>query len=207
MVQQSEDIYYLSMSLARHNLRDVACLIYESAPELFTLMFGSYAIAGLTILIQRSHNRFSHQYIHIAELNCQVVGIATLIPAASLNNNADYGDILNFPQRLWLRLVQRIVFRYFLQYDFPMDAVYVGNLAVASEYRNRGIGRQLLLRCIAQVATASSTSSSIFISVNVSNIRAKKLYESLGFQVVETKAIRFLGITIGSHVLSLSISD
>lgn len=207
MVQQSENICYLPMSLARHNLRDVACLIYESAPELFTLMFGSRAIACLTDLVRRSRNRFSHQYIRIAELNHQVVGAAILVPAAYLNNNADYRDILNFSQQLWLKLVQCIILRHVLQHSFPTEAFYVSNLAVATEYRNRGIGRQLLLHCIAEAATASKTTNTVFISVDVSNVKAQKLYESLGFQLVATKAIRFGGITIGSRILSLSIPD
>lgn len=69
MAQQSHNVYYLPMSLSRHNLGEVACLIYESAPELFALMFGSHAIARLTDLVQRLHNRFSHQYIRVAEID------------------------------------------------------------------------------------------------------------------------------------------
>lgn len=41
MVQQSENVDYLPMSLERHSPRQIACLIQESAPDLFTLMFGS----------------------------------------------------------------------------------------------------------------------------------------------------------------------
>lgn len=204
MAQQIENICYVPMLLARHGLRDVACLIYESAPELFALMFGSHAITCLTDLVQRSHNRFSHQYIRIAEIDHQVVGIVILVPAAYINDDADYHEILKFSQQLWLKLVQRLILRYVLQHDYPAGAFYISNLAVAAEYRNQGIGRQLLSQCIAEATTALST---IFISVDISNLRAQKLYESLGFQVVATKTMHFLGTTIGSRILSLSIPD
>ncbi|KST61944.1 hypothetical protein BC008_07835 [Mastigocoleus testarum BC008] len=193
------------MLLARHNLKDVAYLIYESAPELFNLMFGSSKIRYLTHLVQCSNNRFSHQYIRVAERNKQVVGIAIIIPATKLNNNTDYYDILNFSQKLWLKLVQSIILKHVLQHKFPEGTFYISNIAVATEHRNQGIGRQLLLECIAEVSTASGSTNTIFISVDVSNMRAQKLYESLGFKVVETKTINLFVGTIGSRVLSLTV--
>jgi hypothetical protein len=60
MTQPSGTIDYQPMSLAHHDPTEVARLIYESAPSLFALMFGSCAIACLTNLVQRSHNRFSY---------------------------------------------------------------------------------------------------------------------------------------------------
>ncbi len=200
MAQQSENVYYLPMSLSRHNPEEVACLIYESAPELFALMFGSHPIARLTDLVQRSHSRFSHQYIRVAEIEHRVVGMAILVPAAYVSDAADYCEILNFSRKLWLKLVQYLLLRHVLQHDYPIGSFYIGNLAVAAEYRNQGIGRQLISQCIAEAKAAFST---IFISVDVSNVRAQKLYESLGFQVVAIKTIRLFGTTIGSRILSI----
>lgn len=204
MTQKIKNIYYRPMSLARHNSQEVACLIYESAPELFTLMFGSQAITYLTSLVERSHNRFSYKYIHIAEIEHRVVGIVTLVPAAYVNEAADYSDILNFRQKLWLKLVQHLLLQRVLQHNYPVGTFYIGNLAVAAQYQKQGIGRQLLLQCIAEAQTTSST---IFISVDVNNRRAEKLYKSLGFQVVTTKTIHLFGNKIGSHILSLSIPE
>lgn len=204
MAQQSENVYYLPMSLSRHHPRDVAGLIYESAPDLFALMFGSHAIARLTDLIQGSHNRFSHQYIRVAEIDHRVVGMAILVPAAYLSDTADYREVLSISRKLWLKLVQYLLLRYVLHHDYPIGSLYIGNLAVAAEYRNQGIGRQLISQCVAEAKTAFS---SIFISVDVRNVRAQKLYESLGFQLVAIKTICLFGTTIGSRILSLSVSN
>lgn len=216
MIQPQAQIGYLPMSLDRHDPQAVASLIYESAPELFTLMFGPWAIGCLTDLIPRSHNRFSYQYIRVAELDRRIVGIATLLPAAALSDQADYLDRLNLSQRLWLHLIEQLLLRHLLQHDYPAGSFYIGNLAVAPECRNQGIGRQLLGQCIAEASIAEAASfteaqdpaaetNRIYISVDVSNSRAQKLYESLGFQEVGTKTIRLFGVAIGSRSLALSI--
>lgn len=216
MIQPQAQIGYLPMSLDRHDPQVVAGLIYESAPELFTLMFGPWAIGCLTDLIPRSHNRFSHQYIRVAELDRHVVGIATLLPAAALSDQADYLDRLNLSQRLWLHLIEQLLLRHLLQHDYPAGSFYIGNLAVVPECRNQGIGRQLLGQCIAEASIAEAASlteaqdpaagtNRIYISVDVSNGRAQKLYESLGFREVSTKTIRLFGVAIGSRSLALSI--
>ncbi|HIK18504.1 MAG TPA: GNAT family N-acetyltransferase [Leptolyngbyaceae cyanobacterium M33_DOE_097] len=204
MNQTSENVNFLPMSLAQHDPKEVACLLYESSPELFTLMFGLSAIAYLTKFVQKSHNRYSHQYIQVAEINQYVVGIITLLPAVELNANADYDAVLNPAQRLWLKLVQRFLLPYVLQQSYPDNAFYIGNLAVVEACRNQGIGRQLLSQCIAEVANKSGT---LFISVDVNNPRAQKLYESLGFRVATTKGIRLFGVVLGSRSLAWSIAD
>lgn len=196
-----ENVNYRAMSLEHDNPIEVAGLIYESAQELFTLMFGSQAISCLTELVQCSHNRFSYQYIKVAEIGDKIVGIVTFIPAAYVNANADYFDILNLVQKFWLRFIQRFVLSYVVQQVYPVESFYIGNLAVAAEYRNQGIGRQLLSRCIAE---AAGTSSPIFISVDLRNVKARRLYEFLGFRMVGMKRIRLFGTTIGSCILSIS---
>jgi hypothetical protein len=120
------------MLLEDHSPRDVACLIYESAPELFTLMFGSRSIPSLARLVQRSHNRFSRQYIRVAEIDHRPVGIVTFVPAAYINAAADYLDILNPVQRFWLKLIQRLLLQHVLQYVYPAGSFYIGNLAIDS---------------------------------------------------------------------------
>ncbi|WP_088890975.1 GNAT family N-acetyltransferase [Leptolyngbya ohadii] len=200
MVQQSEEISYRAMSLVEHDPEEVARLIYESAQELFDLIYGWNTIAYLTHLIQRSHNRFSHQYIRVAEIDRRIVGVITLVPATVLNDRTDFDQIFSSSQKLWLNLVQALLLRHLIRHHYSAGSLYIGNFAVAAEYRNRGIGRQLLSRCI---DTAKEQSADLFITVDVNNARAQKLYESVGFQVVETKTIGLLGIAIGSRGLSI----
>lgn len=199
MAQQLDEICFMPVNLRQHDSREVAALIYESAPELFTLMYGPWAIGCLARLVERSHNRFSHQYIRIAAKAERVIGIATLVPVEHLEDDRDHLAILNTGQRLWLRLIHRLILRHVLQHNYPLGSVYVGNLAVAAAYRNQGIGRQLLSQCL-----EAATSKPIFISVDINNPRAQKLYESLGFQVIGSKTLNLLNISVGSRLLAIS---
>ncbi|NBD33168.1 MAG: GNAT family N-acetyltransferase [Cyanobacteria bacterium] len=188
------------MSLEQHNPEQVAHLIYESSPELFSLMFGSHGIQNLTQLVQSSENRFSYQYVRVAQIADQVVGMALMIPAKKLSVNTDLKG-LTYRQQLRLGLVKRFILPWVLQQDYPQESFYIGNLAVTSRYRNQGIGQQLLSNCIDEAATRSG---SVYISVDVTNLRAKKLYESMGFQLVQEKVIGLGGFRVGSLVLALS---
>lgn len=190
------------MSLDQHDPRQVASLIYESAPELFSLMFGSQGIENLTTLVQGTNNRFSYQYVRVAQIEDQVVGIVIIIPAEKLHLDADIKK-LSYKQRLRLKFVNRLLLPFVLQSYYPRGSFYLANLAVGSRYRNQGIGRQLVLKCLDEVATISATSTSIYISVEIHNKKAQKLYESIGFQFVKKKVISFGNFKAGSLVFAL----
>ncbi|NBD16487.1 MAG: GNAT family N-acetyltransferase [Cyanobacteria bacterium] len=83
---------------------------------------------------------------------------------------------------------------------YPQESFDIANLAVTSRSRNQGIGQQLLSNCINE---ASTHLGSVYISVDVTNLRAKKLYESMGFQLVQEKVIGLGRFRVGSLVLAL----
>jgi ribosomal protein S18 acetylase RimI-like enzyme len=190
------------MSLERHDPQAVAQLIYESAPELFRLLFGRTAVGVIQTLVRRSHNRFSYRYVYVAETADQVVGIATLLPASRLNQNTDYQSVLNVWLRFRRQIADWLILNRVLKRHYPADSCYIANLAVHSAHRGQGIGTQLLRHCIAHATQTGA--KQIFISVDIDNPRAQKLYESLGFQVVAVKTLSLLTITIGSRVLMLT---
>jgi ribosomal-protein-alanine N-acetyltransferase len=66
-----------------------------------------------------------------------------------------------------------------------VDAWHVMNIAVASEYRRRGIARSLMERLF--VVTARDARRGYTLEVRVSNEAAIRLYEELGFK---TRGIR-----------------
>ena len=66
-----------------------------------------------------------------------------------------------------------------------VDAWHVMNIAVAPEYRRRGIGRSLMERLFE--ATARDARRGYTLEVRVSNEAAIRLYEELGFK---TRGIR-----------------
>ncbi|MCS6831348.1 MAG: GNAT family N-acetyltransferase [Armatimonadota bacterium] len=75
---------------------------------------------------------------------------------------------------------------------------YVESLAVDARYRGRGIGTQLLERCIEESRRADKRE--ISLHVVDTNPRAKQLYERMGFRTVRTErfgwvASRWMGFS------------
>ncbi|MFM7423424.1 MAG: GNAT family N-acetyltransferase, partial [Elainella sp.] len=175
----SAELHYGPMSLEHHSPEAVAQLIYASAPEMFELLFGQSAVQTIQDLVVRSHNRLSHRHVQIAAAGELVIGIATLLPATALQDNADYDSVLNVWARLRRQLAMGLILNRVLEQNYPADSFYIANLAVQANYRGQGIGSQLLQHCLAQARSAGA--NQVFISVDIHNPRAQKLYESLGF--------------------------
>jgi len=196
------------MSFKQHDPEQVAGLIYDSSPELFSLMFGSQEIQTLTRLIRGTENRFSYQHIRVAQIANQAVGVAVIVPAEKVDWDTDL-KVLSYPQRLRFELVKRLVFPFVLQRNYPQGSFLISHLAVASQYRNvgstkpsadRAIAQQLLFHCIDE---AAANSSSVYTSVDVDHVRTQRLYQSAGFELVQEKALRLGGFRVGSFVLAL----
>lgn len=63
------------------------------------------------------------------------------------------------------------------------DAAHVISIAVAPEYRRRGIGKALL--CTAMRLLANGKVSEVFLEVRASNAVAQALYKAAGFELTE----------------------
>ncbi|WP_013323323.1 GNAT family N-acetyltransferase [Gloeothece verrucosa] len=192
-----------SIDPKKYKLEAIAALIYESGPALFGLIFGRQAISLLTRLVKGEQNHYSYRNLHIAEIEGQVLGVAVMVTAEELHNNRDHKKLLNSWQHLRQKLVYKLIFNRFLKENYPHKSCYVANLAVHPEYRGRGIGTKLLESCLEKAKGLGSTS--VWISVDIDNSRAQKLYESVGFKMVETKKMLLFGQAIGSNILVKSL--
>lgn len=66
--------------------------------------------------------------------------------------------------------------------------VYLDDFSVASEHRGNGVGTKLLH--LAERYAAEHDFENIFLHVEASNVRARKLYEKSGYEEYETSAGR-----------------
>lgn len=57
--------------------------------------------------------------------------------------------------------------------------VHIANIAVAAEWRNQGVGTELMRRVLKYAA--SQQAESVFLEVRVSNIGAQRFYRRFGF--------------------------
>ena len=62
-----------------------------------------------------------------------------------------------------------------------MGAPYIASIAVAPSYRGRGVGSQLVARAETHFA---GTAQHIFLCVSSFNVRARQLYQRLGYETI-----------------------
>ena len=81
----------------------------------------------------------------------------------------------------------------------------VMNLAVAPEWRNKGIGRALMTALIAQLHSRGITA--LFLEVRVGNLPAQSLYQSLGFVEAGRRPKYYVNPTEDALILRKGLTD
>lgn len=72
--------------------------------------------------------------------------------------------------------------------DENSDSIHVNNIQILPKYQNLGIGSYLLQKIIAK---AKHSGKSVTLQVLKSNLKAKKLYERLGFKIIKDADYHF----------------
>ncbi|MBR4748204.1 MAG: ribosomal protein S18-alanine N-acetyltransferase [Abditibacteriota bacterium] len=91
---------------------------------------------------------------------------------------------------------------YYFYYPLSSD---LANLAVAPEYRGRGYGRILLMHCIEEAR--KDESPELFLEVRESNLAARKLYQSCGFEIISRRKDYYTHPREDGLVMLLRIND
>lgn len=81
----------------------------------------------------------------------------------------------------------------------------VMNLAVAPEWRKKGIGRALMAALIAQLHSRGITA--LFLEVRISNLPAQNLYRGLGFVEVGRRPKYYVNPTEDALILRKELTD
>ena len=150
----------------------------------------SLAEAGAEIL-RADDGNFSYRNAHIARLDGDVAGmlLAYRLPATadSDENPADYPDF-----------VQPMVE---LEQCVP-GSFYINMLATYPQFRGRGVGTGLMAQVerLAQAAGCGQASIQVFAS----NTGALKLYQRLGFEIVERRPVPACDYVPAGEVLLLT---
>ena len=178
-----------------------ARLIYMTMGRLADFLLGSDKPAKaqnvLAELFVREANRFSYQFVDVAEMSGQVVGLL-------LAYSSEEMESLKFPMARQLLSIYGLlgIFR-FLRRSFPLMGVpeaetgeyFINSLAVLPDFQGKGTGTYLLDWGESQARALGLDKCSL--TVEVGNRRASGLYEYLGYRIVETVEIESLQRRIG----------
>jgi len=151
----------------------------------------------LAQLFVREANRFSYQFVHVAEMSGRVVGLLLAYSGREIES-------LRFPMARQLFVVCGLpgMFR-FLRRGLPLMGVkeaeaeeyFVNSLAVLPSFQGQGIGTHLLSWGESKARTLGLQKCSL--TVEIGNRQASSLYEHLGYRIVATVEIEQLSRRIG----------
>jgi ribosomal protein S18 acetylase RimI-like enzyme len=165
-------------------------LIYDTFPKVATFIIGLGSEERARMILERIFtipgHRFSYEETILAVYEGKVIGLLTSYPGRRLGKIDRMADRLILKQyrlRGKLALIIRVWPLLFMN-ETKRDEYLIGNLAVKSLYRGRGVGHLLLER--AEEIARKEGLNKLALRVAIENTGARKLYESFGF---ETKAM------------------
>lgn len=151
---------------------NIAPLIYDAigkiANELTNTTTMDDAINGIQTLVEHTNNRHTYLNTFVAEENGQLLGIIVLYDGATGN-----------------RLDAQHAVEYNIDIDPEAydDEYYIDTICVHQAARGRGIGTKLLQ--FAEQHGRAKGYAKLSLNVEFEKVKARKLYEKMGFVVTE----------------------
>ena len=158
----------------------------QVGPVLFGDGVPAHAQASWTALFARRENRFSHEFADVAVASGQVVGLALSYPQGQM------GRIARATARHMLGLYGLTRFARFVIRSLPLATLpeardgeyFIDALAVTPEFSRGGIATHLV-GCLEARARAAGFRACACTS-EIGNDPAHRLFERLGYRIVET---------------------
>lgn len=161
----------------------------EFADYLFGADNPTKVVEVISRLFSQPLNRFSYQFADIVETDDQPAGMMISYPGRTMNRLS-----LSMGKQLWsiygprgfVRFVRRVLPLAFVR-EASADEYYINTLAVLPDSQGQGIGTYLL--SYAENKAREMHYNKCSLSVEVSNLSARTLYERVGYRIIGT--IRF----------------
>lgn len=132
------------------------------------------ANAFLAYFIALPDNQYSYENIYVAEVGNEIAGQICLYDGAKL---------LTLRKPIWEKIKSDFGKDYHAAEETQAGEFYIDTLAVAPQYQGKGIGKALLEFAIEEFV--KKRQQTLGLLVEKDNDKAKRLYEKLGFEVVE----------------------
>jgi ribosomal protein S18 acetylase RimI-like enzyme len=160
-------------------------LLYASSQPYYDAYAGSEARARalLAAVYPRPGHAASYAVCTVAELDGRIAGVLAAYPVVEADRLSRRFVSLTAPRVPpwgWPRLLRHLRAAAQVSPRPPQDALYVDALAVAPEFRRRGVARALLAR--AEAAAAGAGLAGVALDTGLHNEPARALYEDAGYE-------------------------
>jgi ribosomal protein S18 acetylase RimI-like enzyme len=165
-------------------------LLYTSAKPYYDAYAGSEARARalLAAVYHRTGHAASFEVCSIAELDGDVAGVIAWFPVDEGDRRARRFVALTAPRVpvwRWPALLRHLRAAGLVSPNPPLSTLYVDALAVAPDFRRRGVARALLAE--AERAAARAGLSGVALDTGLHNAPARALYEGAGYREREIR--------------------
>ena len=160
----------------------IAAYIYLTDPYIYPTLFPSPDDPEWIDIIRQCfispQNIFSSQHISVALAGEKIIGLCCMIPCGKpLRFHADIKSDASLAKRLSVAVNGYFV--PLLEESEALDGYCITNICIDEAFRGKGIGRLLLRHCI-----GLHENKPIHLDVIADNTPALRLYQSLGFEIV-----------------------
>jgi ribosomal protein S18 acetylase RimI-like enzyme len=165
-------------------------LLYTSAKPYYDAYAGSEprARALLAAVYPRTGHAASYEVCSLIELEGDVAGVAAWFPVHEGDRRARRFVALTAPRVppwRWPALLRHLRAAGLVSPNPPTGTLYVDALAVAPEFRRRGVARALLAE--AEQVAANAGLAGVALDTGLHNAAARALYEGAGYRQGEIR--------------------
>ena len=174
-----------------HDVRKVATLVYDVDFRTFDMLFKNSDKAISTIEKDLRKHEVSGNLKVVLNDDDEIVGM--IMP---------YISKMPYDWRFKsLKLVIVDILDYFVLCDIEKDDLYLAEIAIDGSQRGQGLGKQVLADVINYAK--SKNLNRVILDADFRNTGAKRLYESIGFKVFNTKRVKIGSFERGMYNMEL----
>lgn len=188
-------------SATTNDAQTAAQLIYMTMGTMADYLMGhdtaEEATQFISRLFQKRKNRHSHQYAELAIIDGKIAGLLLTYSGKTMKSLqlpmvTTIFDAHKFPDamRFFYRSIPLMNIK-----EAEKDEQFINNVAVFSSFQGHGVGKFLM--GLAEQRAKEAGLNKCALTVEVKNGRAVRLYEHLGYQIMDTVKVKKLEQRIG----------
>jgi len=178
---------FTKLDIKKHDLYKVADLLFETEPELQSLLFGKNkdkALSKMVNIVKAGKNTMGHENIYLATESNQILGLTCFFIGDEIDSKVESVRIkkaIGLFSFLRIAFYDKTLLKKLLTATIGENNLYIANVSVEKNNRGQGVGK-FILNNVENYARKKNCIS-IILDVSKENEVAIGLYNKLGFEI------------------------